>query len=404
VRFAIAHVTVLAYQELLSVLAREVPARLASWLDAADDGLVPFFLEIATAAAAHARRARGRAPHIARPRAERRALRPRNSGGRAVPPLCPPIFARAPPAGPPESDADAEVERAYLLLLTLSQALFDTPSLLPDLQDAAVVGELLACGVEADSHSIVASQAFRLLAAVVVGEFADRSDVRALVAGAASRFVFEPEPTPQMIAAFRLFGNHEYEAKESRERVTVALRGAVKEVAPVRPRTVTPLEMYAWCVVDEPARSDQLCLMIMEKLEELAAVGDGLRGTEEGRDVGFQERLIGADLPVFDFLRAAMPDAFEISKNAILTEVLEEMAPPGPPAVIGREGQGETAVPGRVHVNGWIMKLAEFWSQRRLFCLTQESDQLAVTPPVPRVSQRLDRVLRGREDVWESGG
>jgi hypothetical protein len=261
--------------------------------------------------------------------------------------------------------------RAYLLLITLSLALSERPSTLHSMRDIAVITDVLECGVGAGTHSIVATQAFRVLDAVIfesenAPSVADRPDVRAVVERFARGFTFSREPTPQTVAALRVFADCRFGSQRHPPVVFHLPRRKDECCTHEPPPGFTPVEIYGHFVVEKEVVSDRLCLRVLAKLEELAGRVVGLREGEPCSDIEMMERVIRADAPIVDFYRTPVGEL-----GRPLFDVLFEVAPKVPQAIVfeddGRQMRSDGAE--RVCLNGAIQKLAEFVMEKRVCSL-----------------------------------
>jgi hypothetical protein len=182
----------------------------------------------------------------------------------------------------PSSGTVRELQRhAYVLLNSIHVMLGETSELIDWLKNDDVIRLLLTCGVYADSASMVASQAFRLLYhALYVEEDADpikpdfniSQERRAIVEEFAGAFYFSNDITEQMIAAFPIFWEHHYESLDTKgtyEDVFVPAAWGCPEFTVHRPVGCTPLQYYGYCLLDEPPVSDILNRYIMDLLVHL---------------------------------------------------------------------------------------------------------------------------------------
>jgi hypothetical protein len=218
--------------------------------------------------------------------------------------------------------------QAYLLLSCIFAMICESPYVLKDLQTRdgdkfPLLDLLLLCGVLADPTSMVSHQAFRLLKSAIYGITPEQMDpipgvceeslVAKLVDEYATSFTFTEPPTPQMIAAFPLFWNHNYKdlalaSWEPKKFPLYTDEGKLDEGRPAflweRPRGVTPLERFAGWLLDEPALSDAFNYQIMAALKFASQRAEKLRGQPSADWGTWFEKVMTADLVTFDFLRA----------------------------------------------------------------------------------------------------
>jgi hypothetical protein len=292
--------------------------------------------------------------------------------------------------------------RAYLLLVTLSLVLSEGSEHQEQMRDLELIRNLFGCAVGAGSNSIVATQAFRLLDAIVFRSdenpsIADRPDVQEIIDEFAEQFSFTPEPTPQMVAAFRLFAGHRYTDYQHPDVVFVLPARDVCQAPP----GVTPLEMYAHLLLDEPTQSDRLCQLMLERLRELAVPGNRLRDPENDPSPDYSRKLIEADWPLMNFLRTLIRNPFARQRQEAVCLVLEEVFPSAPDAIFGDERKlpHNPGKSRRVNLNGAIQKFAEFLAETRIGHRKEEVMPIEMHPVVKLHPKGLDAVLRMRREI-----
>jgi hypothetical protein len=221
-----------------------------------------------------------------------------------------------------ESDLEKET-KAYLLLSCLQGVGSEQVDIWPILQSPD--GEygnlrcLLAAAVYSRPTSLIARAAFKILKILFYGSPPEQLNVRplwgneavcAIVEEFARQLEFRANPTPQMVAAMPIFGRVRYSALKSElpEKMVFGVypdATAVDGAQPFEPpelKGMTPIELFAPRLFDEPPLSDALGLEIMELLDWHVAETKGLRAGK-GDHVELQKEVIRKDLPVFNLLR-----------------------------------------------------------------------------------------------------
>jgi hypothetical protein len=181
--------------------------------------------------------------------------------------------------------------RAFFLLETIVQMVNENPDIVRVLQDEKdryeLIELLLLCGVLVDPVSMVSVQTFRLLKMVLYG-----LDVRDIVTIAGNwktpevarlvdlytgDFEFGDPLMPQMIAAFRLFWDHQYENLTFEGRVLEPLRFPLvdengddvedQSFEHIRSLAMAPLEKFGPLLLDEPPLGDAFNFQISNTLK-----------------------------------------------------------------------------------------------------------------------------------------
>jgi hypothetical protein len=296
-------------------------------------------------------------------------------------------------------------QAAYSLLTIVASE----PSIVPRInQDLGCLKFLLICGIYADATSGVSKVAFRLLKALIYRDnmFFD-TNVRRLVDEFACDFVFDERLTPQMVAAFPIFWNHLYPELDDAVAyatvdVTMLGKGTPNEVYRiVRPKGLTPLEKFGRYLLDEPALSDALNREIMFVLEFLANYAHEVRVRRGVRDyMEYQRRVMNIDQIFFEFFRTRIEYGGIFGDMALATKAVP-LAPFDDFFRTGRTPAGRSLRRPRAAVNGGPLWFVKFWMESDIFQLDDgESGMAGLAPALDtRAAMTVLRLQKPIDDL-----
>jgi hypothetical protein len=308
-----------------------------------------------------------------------------------------------------ESALKLHKTRAYLLISSVQSVVIESPEFIGDIRRSQQLFELLLfCGLYADSHSMVAPAAFRLLELLIYGDATLEvapvgTEFASLVQGYAPDMKFTTALTAKMVAAFPIFWNEPILGSPAaeRDRLEVDLipreqdtRRPVPTWVGVPPEHPTPLALYGRFLVEDPPLRQTLCVKILKVLrsyhDKRATICDtipepnGDSSTDE-EYYEYQRKVLDFDWPYFIFLTEKFPYAWD--RNLHDLSLVYEVFPQRSIRELGEEDDEKGKA--RVIVNGALVEFAEFMTNASFFQFVQDLGPLFELAPKPPESDPL---------------
>jgi hypothetical protein len=296
--------------------------------------------------------------------------------------------------------------RAYLLIAAIQGMVSDSFEFAADFRQSPRLIELLfICGVYADSHSIVAPAAFALLETMVYGNEAKGvpppgEGVAQMIAKMTAEFApdmeFTTDLTPKMVAAFPLFWKCpigcakkiESEMIEFELLPPIDAADAPPAVFPKwrgqRGTRPTPLTLYGRFLVDEPPLGFAIGARILKVLRAYERDSDKVRdalppGSITHNDYFEYQKRVLDRDWVF---YEFLTTKFPFGEDGDLVD-LSIVARVFPLSPTSEHFQDQGVPMHRAILNGALIDFAEFWVKSRFFQFQGEPSQLFDIAPCP---------------------